>query len=236
MTEMLNKKDIIPLIDLTLLDTGATREDISNLAKKAEKYKVAAICIFPLHLQYLPDLETVKIATVANFPRGLIPSKEQLSSVKQLCRSRIIDELDFVLPYHEYQNNNKNQAIDIAKNYVDMCKEHNITSKVILETGSFLDTNEIYDVSIDMINLGVDFLKTSTGKITKGASISAVDSMLNARTDLNSKVGIKISGGIKVYSQALDYINLVEGKTKNKVNNSWFRIGASTLLDDLVNK
>ena len=75
-------------------------------------------------------------------------------------------------------------------------------------------------------------LKTSTGKITPGASLQAVFVMLSAIKDSQSGCGIKISGGIKTLAQASVYIHLSEHMLEKNVGKNWFRIGASQIKQD----
>lgn len=106
--------------------------------------------------------------------------------------------------------------------------------KIILETGALPDIKTIYDLSRDVLSIGCDFLKTSTGKIDKGASLPALLSILTAIKDSNKKCGVKVSGGIKVPQQAHQYAYLAELIMARKIENDWFRIGASSLLEELV--
>jgi deoxyribose-phosphate aldolase len=86
---------------------------------------------------------------------------------------------------------------------------------------------------------GADFIKTSTGKISGGASLPAARAMMQAvkayEQESGKRVGIKVSGGIRKADQALEYLALLD----KELGEAWatpehFRIGASVLLDDLV--
>jgi len=92
----------------------------------------------------------------------------------------------------------------------------------------------IYQVSRELIETGCNFLKTSTGKIPKGASIHAAFSILSAIRDAGTKTGIKLSGGVKTPTEARQYALLAELMMGRKIKNDWFRIGASSLLDALL--
>ena len=94
----------------------------------------------------------------------------------------------------------------------------------------------IYQVSRELLAIGCDFLKTSTGKISQGASLSAVFAILSAIKDARTHCGVKISGGVKASQQALKYAWLAELVMEEKINKDLFRIGASSLLEELVAK
>ncbi len=91
----------------------------------------------------------------------------------------------------------------------------------------------IYDLSTEIINKGCDFLKTSTGKIAQGATPSAAFAMLKAIKESKTSCGLKVSGGIKQPEQAFIYMALASHLLDRDLDKSWFRIGASSLLDVL---
>lgn len=223
---------ILELLDLTLLDLNASEKDIDILNKKANQHQVAAICIMPQHLSFIKP-KSVHLATVVNFPSGKQETQEILSTIDLLLSSTNIDEIDYVFPYQSYLMDDKKYALSQCKQAFQRCHQQNVKFKVILETGAFPSLEDIYQASSDIIAQGCDFLKTSTGKITPGATLSAAFVMLKAIKDSQQNCGIKISGGIKQREQALSYINLAELLCNKTVNKHWFRIGASSLIEEL---
>jgi deoxyribose-phosphate aldolase len=230
----MSAKDIIPLIDLTRLDTQATSQEIKTLALKAEENHVAAICVLPEHLAYVPSDLHIKRATVINFPTGNQPQQQVLKSLEQTISSQQVDEIDYVFSYQAYLAGEKDKALDNYREVYERCKQHKLSVKVILETGALPSHDVIYEVSKAIISVGCDFLKTSTGKIAQGATLPAAFAILSAIVDSNSLCGIKISGGVKTEGQALSFMQLAVRMLKKKVDNTWFRLGASSLLDDLL--
>ena len=227
-------KDIIPLIDLTLLDTHATPYDINALAMKANHHQVAAICVLSEHLNYVsPDIH-VKRATVANFPSGAMPHQRVLKTITQTATHCHVDEIDYVFPYQAYLSGNQVTALSNCHEIYTLCKQHKLTFKVILETGALPSIDMIYNLSTAIIDNGCDFLKTSTGKIPTGATIPAVFAMLAAQVDSDIPCGIKVSGGIKTTEQALSYMRLAQYMFNCTLDSSRFRLGASSLLDDIL--
>ena len=115
-----------------------------------------------------------------------------------------------------------------------LCRQNNKPLKVILETGKLPNIDTIYQASRDIIESGCDFIKTSTGKVDVGASLEAAFAMLMAIKDSNQAIGLKVSGGIKTAHQALQYANMTQDILNiDKLSKERFRIGASSLIDEL---
>ena len=89
--------------------------------------------------------------------------------------------------------------------------------------------------SRDAIAAGADFLKTSTGKTNPGATLEAAEAMLGAIRDAGGRIGFKASGGIRTTTDAAAYLALADRMMgEGWATHSSFRIGASSLLDDLL--
>ena len=232
----LSWKDIMPLIDLTLLDSTATPQNIHDLATKANLNQVAAICVLPEHLGHVSQKIKIKRATVINFPTGNQPQQHVLATIEQTATHQNVDEIDYVFPYQRYLAGSQHEALSCCHEAYQLCKQHDLTFKVILETGALPSLEVIYDLSMAIIDTGCDFLKTSTGKIAQGASVPAVFSMLSAINDCKAVCGIKVSGGVKSIEKAIDYMKLAQYMQNRSLDSSWFRLGASGLLDVLIDK
>lgn len=230
----MDPKKLIPLIDLTLLDLDATKIDILTCVTKAAQHNVAAVCVFPQHLTFIPSIVPVPRATVVNFPTGNESHEHVLQEIERAIVHNRVNEIDYVFPYQAYLAGDKNSALSFCLTAYQLCQQHCVLFKVILETGALPSSQLIYQLSLDVINNGCDFIKTSTGKISQGASIPAATAMLSAIIDSQQSCGIKLSGGIKTIEDALSYVNLAERMTGKTVNKEWFRIGASSLLDEIV--
>lgn len=221
------------LIDLTNLEQDSQWADIHRLCDKANKHQVAAICVYPKHITQACQLFNT-VATVVNFPTGSQSPKEVLQAIDDAVTLGA-KEIDCVFDYPNYLSGNKQQALSDLKSFYVRCQEKNIKFKVILETGKFESIEQIYQVSIDVIEAGCDFIKTSTGKIDIGASLEAAFAMLAAIRDAKSNTGIKLSGGIKTSFQAIQYMTLTQQVLElDQLTPDRFRIGASSLLDDIV--
>lgn len=226
-------KQLIHTLDLTLLDEQATDESLSQLKQNANLNHVAALCIYSQHLEQCSSQNIIPLATVINFPYGKDDLDFSLASIEQAIQLGVT-EIDYVLPYHLYLQGQKQKALAQCRAVSKSCKQHNLVLKIILETGAFPDMQTIYNASKELIESGCDFLKTSTGKIPLGASLSAVFAILSAIRDTKADCGVKVSGGVKKNQDAYNYATLSELIIDKQINKSWFRIGASSLLNELL--
>lgn len=226
----IDAKQLAYVLDLTLLDENATPSAIETLVCHAEQAEVAAVCIMPEQLNWISQPLNVKRATVANFPTGQMTHDLVMRSIMTSIDQGIVDEIDYVFDYQSYLAGHSRQALLQAHEAYVVCHSHHIPFKVILETGAFPSMNAIYDASIELLHQGCDFLKTSTGKIATGATIPAAFTLLSAILDSKITCGIKVSGGIRTYSIACQYVQMAEQMLGKPIDSSWFRIGTSTLL------
>jgi len=228
-------KQAIGLIDLTLLDESASDDALASLLDKARQHKVAAVCVYPQHLHYFPVSESYQRATVVNFPEGTQGLNTVLHDIGQIISSQQTDEIDYVFPWQSWLNGQQKEALQHCREACDLSHQGNMVFKVIMETGALPSADHIYQLSQELIQLGCDFLKTSTGKTGSGASPLAAFSMLQAiRQENTSHCGIKLSGGIKKPEQAFLYMDMARELLQREPDKSWFRLGASSLLDELL--
>ncbi|MBA3535320.1 MAG: deoxyribose-phosphate aldolase [Tatlockia sp.] len=231
----LNPQDAISLIDLTLLNEFASDEELIMLGKKANLHQVAAICVMPEQLKKIALSSTIKRATVVNFPKGFLSDKELLADLDTILTNYQPDEIDYVFPYQTYLEGEEKVALSQCKQAYKLCQQKGATFKVILETGALPSLEIIYKISTEVINSGCDFLKTSTGKIAEGATLASAFTILKAIKDSKIPCGLKVSGGLKTAEQAFSYMILAKQTLGFNLEKSWFRIGASSLLNELIN-
>lgn len=229
---------IIPLLDLTNLDEKASLDDITTLCRDADTLlgKTAAVCIYPQFVKHAKEIlmgDIIKIATVANFPEGSTDLSATLVTINKAIEDGA-QEIDVVMPYSAYLAGNH----DIISSFTQACKEacgENNKLKVILETGALKNFEIIQAAGVAVIDAGADFIKTSTGKISEGATPEAVIAMLLAIKNANRSAGIKIAGGVRTAQQAASYLFLIEQILgRNWITADKTRIGASSLLKDLL--
>lgn len=225
---------LISCIDLTLLDEHASADSVIKIRDQALNNNVAALCLYTENYEQLGHFKSdIPLATVINFPHAnntLDKCMQEINAARKLG----VHEIDYVFPYPRYLKGDMESTISQTASIIKTCREYHLKTKIILETGAFPNCESIYQVCAELIPLGCDFLKTSTGKIPAGASLSAVFSMLSAIKDSGLPCGIKISGGVKTAEQAFAYAELAEILLNKNINPHWFRIGASSLLDNLL--
>jgi deoxyribose-phosphate aldolase len=231
--EHITYDSLIHCMDLTLLSEHPSSESLTHLNEQANQNQVAAICVAPNDLPHFKVNQGIHLATVVNFPHGKDDVHLVLSAINQAVRYGA-QEIDYVVPYSSYILGQKKQAIDHAGEIAAFCQEHGLILKIILETGAFSDHSVLYELCSELLRFKVGFLKTSTGKIPQGASVEAAVTLLSAIKDSGVDCGIKISGGVKTPQQAQTYAYWAERILDKKINNNWFRIGASSLLDELL--
>ena len=233
----MTKQEIVSLIDLTRLGDNDTSNDIINLANKAKNNlgQVAALCVYKEFIQIVKDKlgQDFKVATVTNFPKGNSDLKIVLDETKQALENGA-DEIDLVIDFNDYIKNGKSdKSCELISESKKLCKDK--TLKVIIESGELKSEELIRKVSSDAIENGADFIKTSTGKVSIGATLDACNIMIDEIVKSGKKVGFKASGGIRTYEEALKYTKMAQDKiSKDFVNNESFRFGVSGLLDNLL--
>lgn len=242
---MLNKNyennKIISLLDLTSLNDDDNNRAIETLCKDSSThtYAVASVCIYPKFIAFAKNYfkqakQNMKITTVINFPTGNNNASDVLKELEYALKEGA-DEIDMVMPYQQLINDTKNthNIESLIKTIKDNCKQK--TLKVIIESGE-LKTEELIRLASKIaLSSGANFIKTSTGKVEVNATLESAKYMLEEIKTSNIHCGFKGAGGIKTKTEALAYINLATNIINEKfINPKTFRIGASSLLHDLL--
>ncbi len=238
----------IRCIDLTTLEGTDTVGKIVAMCSKAVRPDpidpsippVAAVCLYP---QLVPvaveELEGthVKVASVAGaFPSGLGPLDVRLREIAEVVEFGA-DEVDIVLDRSLFLAGRYAQAYDEIVASREAAGTAHL--KVILETGELGSYDRIRQASMLAMAAGADFIKTSTGKIGVGATLPTALCMMEAARDFHRQtgveVGIKVAGGVRTSKQSIQYLTvLYETLGANWMTPDRFRIGASTLLNDVL--
>ncbi len=200
-------------IDHTNLKAFISKKDIEQLCDEALKYDFASVCVNPYYVSLVNELlirSKVKVCTVVGFPLGQNTKEVKLYEAK-LALEEGADEIDMVINIAAL----KDKYYDYVKDEIKSIREitNNKILKVIIET-CYLNDEEIIIMTNICNELGVDFIKTSTGFGTDGARIEDVELINKHR---NEKLQIKASGGIKTHNQALEFIN--KGATRIGTSN-----------------
>lgn len=227
-------------LDLTSLNDDDTPASIAALIARADQGRlghVAATCVYPRFLTQTFNGtadQNINRATVINFPSGKGSPEQTMSDTRQAI-ARGANEIDIVLDYESFLAGDTETAESLLQACRDACRS-GVKMKVILESAVFNSYEDLYAASRLALDCGADFLKTSTGKSEKGgASLEAVGTMLQAIRDTRGRCGIKVSGGVKNVQDCAQYIDLTERMMgKNWISVDTFRIGASSLLTDIL--
>lgn len=235
------RKKVIECLDYTSLNDSDTHEKIVLFCQQATTSlgAVAAVCVYPQFVKTAKDhlkMTSIKVATVVNFPTGNSIVKDVIAMTARAVHDEV-DEIDLVFPYDLYREGQEAAALSLVTALKMTYPEK--TLKVILETGAFNDMKQIEKMSFDVLKAGADFIKTSTGKIAIGATLPAVEAMLNSIKryyKISGKLaGLKVSGGVRTLDDVMAYINLAEHYLGAAyIQPTTFRIGASALLNHLL--
>lgn len=191
-------------IDHTLLAANATKKEIKNLCEEAIKYQFYAVCVnssrMKLAAEFLKN-SNVKLAATIGFPLGASSLESKLVEADAAI-SLGSNEIDMVMNLGLF----KDGEFEMVQQEITAIKTaigKNVL-KVIIET-AYLDNSEISKASEIVMNAGADFVKTSTGFGSRGASLEDVQIMKKVVGD---RVKIKASGGIRDAETARKYIDL----------------------------
>lgn len=237
---------ILSVIDLTTLndtDTNKTVTDLANKAiaiKKANNNKtVAAVCVFPKFAKTVSNIlvnSSINTACVAGmFPNGQSSLAVRIADVEDAVNNGA-DEIDMVITRGEVLEGNYDFVSQEVGAHKKACGKAHL--KVILETGQ-LNTEQVKRASEVAIENGADFIKTSTGKYSEGATLEKSAVMLevikNYYNKTGKKIGFKPAGGIRTVEDAISYTELVYGILgEDWLTPNLFRIGASSLTDNVL--
>jgi deoxyribose-phosphate aldolase len=186
------KRQILSRVDHTVLKPVATWEQIKTLCDEAVEYKTASVCIPPAYVKRAAEIygEKLTICTVIGFPLGYNTTEVKVFEAKKAIEEGAA-EVDMVVNICDIKNNDFDRVLsDIEA--VRKVSEGKIL-KVIIETCFLTDAEKIKLCEL-VTRAGADFIKTSTGFGTGGATLADVKLL---KGHIGSKVRLKASGGMK---------------------------------------
>lgn len=187
------------MIDHTLLKADATKEMVEKLCKEAREYGFAAVCINPSYIKLSKELlkdSEVKVATVIGFPLGANIKEVKAFEAKNAIENGA-DEVDMVINIGALKNKDYNLVREDIEAVVDESKDRAIV-KVIIETCLLTDEEKVMACKLAK-EAGADFVKTSTGFSTGGATVEDVKLM---KDTIGDDLRIKASGSVRDYEGA----------------------------------
>lgn len=190
------------LIDHTLLKPEATKAQIEKLCGEAKEYDFKSVCVNPHYVKYAKELlkeRDVLVCTVIGFPLGQNTTAIKVAETKDAIQNGA-DEIDMVLNIGALKSKDEDYVLNEIKEIRNACKGK--TLKVIIETCLLTDEEKITACKLSK-EAGADFVKTSTGFSTHGATVEDVKSM---RETVGEDMGVKASGGIRDRETALKMV------------------------------
>ena len=199
----MNTEKILSYVDHTLLSPAATWEEIKAICDDGIKYKTASVCIPPCYVKQAKDYAAnrVKICTVIGFPNGANTPEVKAFETENAIKNGA-DEIDMVINIGNLKDGLYDDVLNEIKLIKSVCKDKIL--KVIVETCLLSEEEKIRMCEIVSLS-GADFIKTSTGFSTGGATFE--DIALFAK-HVDKKVKIKAAGGIKTMDDAEKFISL----------------------------
>lgn len=196
--------EINKFIDHTALKPNTNKKAILKLIEEAKEHNFASVCInpcwIPLASKELQDSD-IKVCTVIGFPLGANTTETKVFETQDAIKKGA-QEIDMVINVAMLKDKDYNYIENEIKQIVEASKDKAIV-KVILET-CLLTDEEIIMASKLAKNAGADFVKTSTGFSTGGATVHDVALM---RKTVGEDMGVKASGGIHIHEEAMAMIN-----------------------------
>lgn len=189
-------KEFAKYIDHTLLKADATADAIVTLCEEAKKYSFASVCVNPTWVKTAAEAlqaSTVKVCTVIGFPLGASTSETKAFETTNAIQHGAT-EIDMVINVGALRSNDTETVFEDIKAVVQAAGDLALV-KVIIET-SLLTDEEKRIVCELAVKAGADFVKTSTGFSTGGATKEDVELM---RSVVGPEIGVKASGGVRSF-------------------------------------
>jgi len=191
--------DVARLIDHTLLRPEASADDIRQLCRQAAQFGFASVCINPWHVALAVNSlhgTGVKVCTVVGFPLGASLPQVKIFEAEQAIKLGAA-EIDMVINIGALKSG-QDEAVELdIRGVVEAAHRGAAICKVILET-SLLTREEKVRVLVASKRAGADFVKTSTGFSTAGATPEDVALM---RTVVGAEIGVKAAGGVRTFEE-----------------------------------
>lgn len=198
-------QNIARMIDHTLLKANAVKSEIEELVKEAKEYSFASVCVNPTWVktaaELLADTPEVKVCTVIGFPLGASTTETKAFETKNAIENGA-DEIDMVINIAALKDLQDELVENDIRAVVETAQEKALV-KVIIETSLLTKEEKIRACEL-AVSAGVDFVKTSTGFSTGGATVEDIRLM---RETVGPDIGVKASGGIRSREDALAMID-----------------------------
>ncbi len=197
--------NIAKLIDHTILRPDTTRAEIEQLCREARQYKFYSVCVNPTWVTLARELlmgADVKVCCVVGFPLGAQPPETKAMEARAAIRQGA-KEIDMVINVGALKSGDDELVLRDIRGVVEACRDGSAKTKVILETS--LLTNEEKARACELaVKAHADFVKTSTGFSTGGATVEDVSLM--SRIVRDKGLGVKASGGVRSLADVMKMV------------------------------
>lgn len=196
-------EQVAQMIDHTLLKANATKAEIVTLSNEAKEYKFASVCVNPTWVRTAAEIlkgTEVKVCTVIGFPLGATTPEVKAFETKNAIENGAT-EVDMVINIGALKDNDNELVERDIRAVVEAAKGKALT-KVIIETSLLTEEEKVRACEI-AVKAGTDFVKTSTGFSTGGATVEDIALM---RKTVGPDIGVKASGGVRDRETALAMI------------------------------
>lgn len=199
----MNAKEMLQKVDHTQLKAFATWEDIQALCEEAIAYQTASVCVPPCYIKRIHDTygEKINICTVVGFPLGYSVTEAKVAEVEQALKDGC-NEIDMVVNISDVKNGLFDKVEEEIRTLKAACGEHIL--KVIIET-CYLTEAEKIALCKAVTNAGADYIKTSTGFGTDGATKADIELF---KKHIGPDVKMKAAGGVSTVEDLEMFINL----------------------------
>ena len=201
--EIMTQKDILAKVDHTLLAQTATWEEIRQICDDGMRYETASVCIPPSYVEQAKNYvgDRLKICTVIGFPNGYNTTAVKEFETKDALKKGA-DEIDMVINLGWVKDGRFDLVEKEIRTLKDACGGNVL--KVIIETCLLTEEEKVKMCEV-VTNSGADFIKTSTGFSTSGATFADVALF---KEHVGPQVKIKAAGGISSFADAEKFVEL----------------------------
>lgn len=199
----MTQKDILAKVDHTLLAQTATWEEIRQICNDGMRYETASVCIPPSYVEQAKNYvgDRLKICTVIGFPNGYNTTAVKEFETKDALKKGA-DEIDMVINLGWVRDGRFDLVEKEIRTLKDACGDNVL--KVIIETCLLTEEEKVKMCEV-VTNSGADFIKTSTGFSTSGATFADVALF---KEHVGPQVKIKAAGGISSFADAEKFVEL----------------------------
>lgn len=204
----LTAESLAKVFDHAILRPDQTTEDVVQGCQLAREYNVASVCVKPCDVKQASELlqgSSVMVGTVISFPHGNSPTSAKVAEALQTVEDGAI-ELDIVINIGHLRSGLYAEVQQELEEIMKACRAKNkdVSFKIIFET-AYLTNEQIVKACEISHAAGAEFVKTSTGFASAGATVEHIKLM---KASVPESMEVKASGGIKTLDQVLEFLSL----------------------------